>query len=158
MSEEPPLPIHLPVPVRVAAVVVATIALSACAPSTERGTTPPASTPPTVSGVPQAAPGAAAPSVAIPAPAPSPPVVVPEGALYVCVTDAGAAVRQTVIELEPKIGALCSRHPEMGPCRYERDLCRRGGGRVFAAQGVEITMQTEAEYDKKVLRVRLQAN
>jgi hypothetical protein len=46
----------------------------------------------------------------------------------------------------------------MGPCRYERDVCRRSGGRVFAARGIEITAQTEAEYDKKVMRVRLQSN
>jgi len=46
----------------------------------------------------------------------------------------------------------------MGPCQYERDLCRRGGGRVYAAEGKEITLQTEAEYDKKVMRVRLRAN
>lgn len=89
---------------------------------------------------------------------PPTPIVVPDGALYVCVTDAGGASRQAVIEFEPAVGALCGRHPEMGPCRYERDACRRGGGRVYAAQGREITMQTEAEYDRKVMRVRLQAN
>jgi hypothetical protein len=37
-------------------------------------------------------------------------------------------------------------------------MCRRSGGRVYAAGGVEITMQTEAEYDKKVTRVRFKAN
>jgi len=46
----------------------------------------------------------------------------------------------------------------MGPCQYERDVCRRSGGRVYAAGGVEITQATEAEYDKKVLRVRFKAN
>jgi hypothetical protein len=29
---------------------------------------------------------------------------------------------------------------------------------VFAANGPEITMATEAEYDKKVMRVRFRAN
>jgi hypothetical protein len=46
----------------------------------------------------------------------------------------------------------------MGPCKYERDGCRRSGGRVYAANGVEITKQTEAEYDKRVLRVLFKAN
>lgn len=140
--------------------LIVALAASACAPSADRASTAPASVTPAAPNAPQ--PGESlAPSLASAAPAPSvapSPIVVPDGALYVCVTDDGGAMRQAVMELEPKIGALCSRHPEMGPCRYERDLCRRGGGRVFAAQGVEITMQTEAEYDKKVLRVRLQAN
>ena len=46
----------------------------------------------------------------------------------------------------------------MGPCQYERNVCRQAGGRVYAANGVEITMQTEAEYDKKVMRVRFKSN
>ena len=46
----------------------------------------------------------------------------------------------------------------MGPCQYERDMCRRIGGRVYTPDGVEITLQTEAEYDKKVMRVRFKAN
>jgi hypothetical protein len=29
---------------------------------------------------------------------------------------------------------------------------------VFAAEGKEITMATEAEYDRKVIRVRLKSN
>jgi hypothetical protein len=46
----------------------------------------------------------------------------------------------------------------MGPCQYERNLCRRSGGRVYASDGREITMATEAEYDRKVMRVRLKSN
>ena len=46
----------------------------------------------------------------------------------------------------------------MGPCQYERNLCRGGGGRVYAPDGTEITMATEAEYDKKVMRVRFKSN
>ncbi len=94
----------------------------------------------------------AAASVAPPA------ISVPPNLLYVCVSDVQGELRQTAIEFSPKVGALCKRHPEMGPCQYERDVCRRSGGRVYAANGQEITMQTEAEYDKKVLRVRFKAN
>ena len=46
----------------------------------------------------------------------------------------------------------------MAPFQYERNVCRRSGGRVFEANGTEITMQTEAEYDKKVMRVRFKSN
>jgi len=46
----------------------------------------------------------------------------------------------------------------MGPCQYERDVCRSSGGRVFAAGGFEITRAVEAEYDRKVMRVRFKAN
>jgi hypothetical protein len=97
-------------------------------------------------GAPAATPGAMA-SVSLPA-----------GAQYVCVADAGGTRTQTTIEFAPKVAELCRRHPEMGPCQYERNICRRSGGRVFAGNGVEITMQTEAEYDKKVMRVRFRAN
>ena len=48
--------------------------------------------------------------------------------------------------------------PYTGPCQYQRNVCRRDGGRVYAANGVEITMATEAEYDRKVMRVRLKSN
>jgi hypothetical protein len=85
-------------------------------------------------------------------------VDVPPGALYVCVVDREGVRQQTAIEFDPKVGALCARHPEMGPCQYERNVCRRAGGRVYAANGDEITMATEAEYDKKVMRVRFKAN
>jgi hypothetical protein len=89
---------------------------------------------------------------------PAPPVVVPAGSIYVCASDTGGARQQTAIEFSPKVGALCAKHPEMGPCQYERELCRRGGGRVYAAGGVEITRETEAAYDKMVMRVRFKAN
>jgi len=90
-----------------------------------------------------------------PAPAARQDIVVPPNALYVCVTVAGGVRTQTEIEFAPKVAQLCVSHPEMGPCQYERNACRRGGGRVYAAGGKEITMATEAEYDKKVLRVQL---
>jgi hypothetical protein len=86
------------------------------------------------------------------------PVVVPPGAIYVCVSESGGARTQTSIEFAPKVEAMCAKHPEMGPCRYERDACRRAGGRVYAAGGAEVTAQTEAEYDRKVMRARFEAN
>jgi hypothetical protein len=91
-------------------------------------------------------------------PAALPPIVVPADAIYVCVVDSGGTRRQTVIEFVPKVHQLCRRHPEMGPCQYERNACRSAGGRVFAAAGQEITMATEVEYDRKVMRVRFRAN
>ena len=87
-----------------------------------------------------------------------PPVVVPAGAQYVCVSESGGQRQQTAIEFSPKVAELCRKHPEMGPCQYEREVCRRSGGRVYAADDVEITKQTEAEYDKKVMRVRFKSN
>jgi hypothetical protein len=56
------------------------------------------------------------------------------------------------------VAKLCVTHPEMGPCQYERNACRRSGGRVFGAEGKEITLATEVEYDKKVMRIRLKSN
>jgi hypothetical protein len=91
-------------------------------------------------------------------PAPTTGVVVPAGSLYVCVSDHGGVRQDTAIQFSPKVATLCAKHPEMGPCQYERDVCRRSGGRVYAAGGVEITPQTEAEYDRKVLRVRFRSN
>ena len=93
-----------------------------------------------------------------PQPPAQPTIAAPAGALYVCVADKQGTQTQTAIEFSPKVGALCKRHPEMGPCQYERDLCRSSGGRVFAASGQEITRQIEDEYDRKVLRVRFRAN
>ena len=83
------------------------------------------------------------------------PVVVPPGSLYVCVTESGGVRREVPIEFSPNVGALCARHPEMGPCQYERNVCRSNGRRVYAAGGVEVTLQMEAEYDRKVMRVRI---
>ena len=90
--------------------------------------------------------------------APAPAIVLPANAQYVCVTEALGQRQQTVIEFSPKVAGLCLKHPEMGPCQYERNACRKSGGRVFAAQGKEITMATEAEYDRKVIRIRLKSN
>ena len=86
------------------------------------------------------------------------PASIPPGTLYVCVSESAGQKRQTAIEFAPEVAELCRKAPEMGPCRYERESCRRNGGRVFAADGAEITRQTETEYDKRVLRVRLKSN
>jgi hypothetical protein len=40
----------------------------------------------------------------------------------------------------------------------KREGCRRNNGRVYAADGKEITRATEAEYDKKVMRVRFRGD
>ena len=105
------------------------------------------------------APGPGSTAGFAPAPAPAGPgVVVPAGSLYVCASESGGVRQETAIQFAPKVAKLCAKHPEMGPCQYERDICRRSGGRVYAAGGIEITPQTEAEYDKKVLRVRFKSN
>jgi hypothetical protein len=82
----------------------------------------------------------------------------PAGAVYVCASGIGVQRKVTAIAFDEKAGAMCRRHPEMGPCQYERDLCRKSGGRVYAPDGAEITLATEAEYDRKVMRVRFKAN
>ena len=86
------------------------------------------------------------------------PSTFPAGAIYVCASGTGGARKVTAIAFDEKVGKLCRTHPEMGPCQYERNICRGSGGRVYAADGTEITMATEAEYDKKVMRVRFKAN
>jgi len=100
---------------------------------------------------------AAAPPAAAAIPA-APEIVIPPGAIYVCVSETAGVRQTTAIEFAPMVAQLCAKDPEMGPCQYERNVCRRSGGRVYAANGIEITMATEAEYDKKVMRVRLKSN
>jgi hypothetical protein len=139
---------------RVAVLAGAAVILASCA-------SPPAG-PPVI--VPEA--GAPTPPVVRrPMPPPTAPTVpaettvaIPAGAVYVCVVGSGDQRKVTAIEFVPKVAALCAKHPEMGPCQYERDVCRSSGGRVFAADGKEITKATEAEYDRKVMRVRFRAD
>ena len=143
------------------ALLMIVVLLAACSPA-------PVETRPVPLTPPAEAAGAAVVRKAIPepaaVPAPAPPevaaaaIVVPPGAIYVCVSEANGARQTTAIEFAPKVGALCAKDPEMGPCQYERNVCRQSGGRVYAADGVEITMATEALYDKKVMRVRLKSN
>ncbi len=138
------------------------VLLAACSPAPVEKTPVPL-TPPSETGsapvVRRAAPETAAAPTAAPASVVTAvPIVVPAGAIYVCVSEANGVRRITIIEFAPKVHELCSKSPEMGPCQYERNVCRGSGGRVYAANGTEITMQTEAEYDKKVMRVRLKSN
>jgi hypothetical protein len=139
------------------ATLIAAALLAACSPAPTTTTPVPITPPGDVAG-------AAVVRKAIPEPAPATPsaaapeIVVPPGALYVCVSEVAGVRQTTAIEFAPKVGALCAKDPEMGPCQYERNVCRKSGGRVYAANGVEITMATEAEYDKKVMRVRFKSN
>ena len=80
---------------------------------------------------------------------------IPTGAVYVCAAGSGKDRTIAAIALEEKIAALCRRHTEMGPCQNARNACRRSGGGVYAADGSEVTQADEAEYDKKVMRVRV---
>ena len=141
------------------------LTLAGCATPTAEKRTVPATPSPGAPG----APVVRQPLPQMPLPLPSPdtartaepplmPVIVPPGTVYVCVVDAAGQRQQTAIEFSPKVGELCRKHPEMGPCQYEREVCRRGGGRVFAANGSEITRLTETDYDKRVLRVRFRAD
>jgi hypothetical protein len=89
--------------------------------------------------------------------APLRPPALPAGTLYVCAGTLDGQPTYTAIEYVPKVHELCAKHPEMGVCQYEREACRASGGRVFDARGTEITRQTEAEYDRRVMRVRFRA-
>jgi len=151
---------------RIVAITAVVLALAGCA------TAPAPQKPPLPVTPPQdiaASPIVRTPLPPTPLPAPAPdtekvpapplvPVVVPPNTLYVCVTDTQGVRQQTAIEFSPKVGALCRKHPEMSACQYERNICRRSGGRVFAANGMEITQLTELEYDKRVLRVIFRAD
>ena len=133
-----------------AAVLAIALALAACQ---QAAPPPPAPTakataPPPAVAAPPPAPVAKAPPLSLPS------IDFPAGPLYVC---EAAGARQPIV-YEPRVDSICRRHPEMGPCQYERDQCRAKGGRVFTARGEEVTLAVEAEYDKVVRRVRFQAD
>ena len=133
------------------AVAALLLALAGCQPSTP----PPRATAPVAPKTASAAPAPSAPAPAAVAKAPVlPSMDLPPGPLYTCVV----AGTRTVIEYAENVEKLCRRHPEMGPCQYERDACRKGGGRVYTAKGEEVTPAVEAAYDAKVQRVRFQAD
>jgi len=101
----------------------------------------------------------APPPTTLPMPVPAPAIAMPSldflpGPLYFC----AAAGERTPIVYEPRVETLCRRHPEMGPCQYERNACRANGGRVFTGRGEEVTLVVEAEYDRVVRRVRFQGD
>ena len=89
-----------------------------------------------------------------PAPVALPSMELPPGTIYVC----DVAGERTPIEYAGNVEALCRRHPEMGPCQYERNACRQRGGRVYTVNGEEVTLAVEAEYDRKVRRVTFQSD
>jgi hypothetical protein len=95
-------------------------------------------------GVHAAGPGSAA-APALPA------MDLPPGPIYVC--DVGGA--RTPVEYPGSVEQLCRRHPEMGPCQYERNACRKRGGRVYTSRGDEVTPAIETIYDQRVQRVKL---
>lgn len=125
------------------------LALAACQPA------PPPASPPAVQ---QVAPVGRATQVAAAPVPPTKPALpstdLPPGPIYYCETSAGRAPMTLPAGIEP----LCRRHPEMGPCKYERSACRSRGGRVFTSKGEEVTARVEAAYDRRVTRVRLQAD
>jgi hypothetical protein len=129
-------------------VMLAALALAACQPS------PPPSAP--VPPPPPPAPVVASPgpSALPPAPVALPRMDLPPGPIYRC----AVAGTTAVLQLPESIEGLCRRHPEMGPCQYERDACRQRGGRVLTSLGDEVTARVEAEYDKRVQRVRFQGD
>ena len=114
---------------------------------------PPASTEKPVAR-PATQPPPAPPAAARSAPVALPALDFPPGPLYFCDASSG----RKAIEYEPRVEQLCRRHPEMGPCQYERDQCRARGGRVFTARNEEVTAAVEAEYDRVVRRERFQGD
>jgi hypothetical protein len=80
---------------------------------------------------------------------------IPVGAVYVCAAGTGKDLTIAAIELQEKVASICRRHTEMGRCQNARNACRRSGGRVYAADGSEVTQADEAEYDRKVMRRRV---
>lgn len=142
--------------------VAAGALLAACQPA-------PAPSPPPVAKAPAPPPakaeaGPVAPAkrdLAALAPAPLPGVRpalpstdLPPGPIYFCETAGG----RNPMALPEGTESLCRRHPEMGPCKYERSACRARGGRVYTSKGEEVTAAVEAAYDQRVMRVRLQAD
>jgi len=147
---------HLPTRRACTAVALFGVVLAACQPVPPAKVGAPAPTAPSAS-----APRAPSSSGPTPSAAPAAPAKIalpsldfPPGPLYVCAT----GETRTPIELDARVDALCRRHPEMGPCQYERDACRRRGGRVYTARGEEVTVAVEAEYDKVVRRVRFRGD
>lgn len=132
---------------RLGAIAVA-LALAACQPAPPPAALPPAPSIPAPTATTPAAKPAPAPSVALPR------ADLPPGPIYRC--EVGGV--STVLPLPENIESLCRRHPEMGPCQYERDSCRQRGGRVLTSLGEEVTLRVESEYDKRVTRVRFQGD
>jgi len=125
------------------ALALAAIALAACGPA-----------PPPPSPSPEPATAPALPPTPAPAPVALPDMNLPPGPIYLC--DTGGA--REAIALPANVESLCRRHPEMGPCQFERNACRSRGGRVYTSGGEEVTAAVESLYDERVRRVRFQAD
>ena len=78
----------------------------------------------------------------------------PPGPIYVCDV---AGVR-TPIEYPENVEVAVPAASRDELCQFERNACRRGGGRVYTANGEEVTPAVEAEYDRKVRRVTFQSD
>jgi hypothetical protein len=143
-------------------ILAACLALSACGPPEGEKASSGTSVAPPASGVIVPAPLAAPLRAEVVAQPPGPPAeatpAATTGPLYSCVQGDGSAAQREAIVYTPEVEALCRKAPEMGPCQYERDACRRAGGKVLTAAEVEITPQTEAEYDRRVMRIRMKSN
>jgi len=145
-------------PARKALVALATLMLAAaCQPG------PPDASAPARQAAAKSTAKSVPPAVSAPLPTvtPAPPAAIalpsmelPPGPIYVCDV---AGVR-TPIEYVENVESLCRRHPEMSVCQYERRACRSRGGRVYTANGEEVTPAIEAEYDRKVQRVTFQSD
>jgi len=133
-----------------ALILLAVLTLGACQQPAPPATTP-ASSPAVVEPSP---PPRVVDAIVVPPGVTLPSLDFPPGALYAC----DITGTRTAIEYEPRVEQLCRRHPEMGPCQYERNLCRSRGGRVYTQKGEEVTMAVESEYDRVVRRVRFQAD
>jgi hypothetical protein len=126
-----------------ALVAMAAMLLAACQPISQAASTTVAA--PQVLASPVKAPQPTPKAVALPS------MDLPPGPIYFCDV---AGVR-SALALPEGSEALCRRHPEMGPCKYERESCRQRGGRVFTSKGEEITRPVEDAYDQRVRRVRI---
>jgi hypothetical protein len=136
--------------------------LGACATAPQQAPPVPPTSPKDIPSSPvvhESLPQQPAPPVQEAGPPPVPPVdAIPQKALYLCAKLVKGEITRTAIEFIPKVERVCRRHPEMWPCQYERNACRSNGGKVYTSEGEEITLATEAEYDKKVYRVRFRAD
>jgi hypothetical protein len=135
---------------RTALAWLAVVALAAC----QQASPPPVAPAKAPAVTAPSPPMAVAPAIVVPPGVVLPSLDFPPGPLYTCLV-AGA---RSTIDYEPRVEQLCRRHPEMGPCQYERNACRAKGGRVFTTKGEEVTLAVESEYDRIVRRVRFQAD
>ena len=137
-----------------AALAIGIVLLAGCQQAAPPVPPAPSTVPAPGPAVPESPPPKSVPAIVVPPGVTLPSLDFPPGPLYVC--DASGA--KTAIEYEPRVDKLCRRHPEMGPCQYERNQCRSRGGRVYTQKGEEVTLAVEGEYDRIVRRVRFQAD